>query len=302
MTQAQRLKCLSVPSGKIDAILDTDAFNEIDDQFAIAYMVKSPEKINVKAICAAPFDNIYSEGAADGMERSYNETQKLLSLMGKSVDVYRGSTAFLLDENTPQISEAARKMVEISRDHSSDNPLYIVAIGAITNVASALLIEPEMKERVVVVWLCGNAHHYHCTEEFNMKQDIAAARVVMGCGVPFIQLPCMGVVSSFTISKPELEFWLKGKNPIADYLATITVNEGEKGFSGTPWTRPIWDVTAVAWLLNDSDRFMCSRVIPTLLPKYDNSYDTENPGYPMTYVYSIKRDALMTDLINTILK
>ena len=42
------MKNLSVPSGKIDVVLDTDAYNEIDDQFAISYMIKSKEKIHVK--------------------------------------------------------------------------------------------------------------------------------------------------------------------------------------------------------------------------------------------------------------
>ena len=51
------IKIPNVPTGMTDVILDTDAFNEIDDQFAIAYMLRSKEKLNVKGICAAPFYN-----------------------------------------------------------------------------------------------------------------------------------------------------------------------------------------------------------------------------------------------------
>ena len=54
------LKNLSVPKGKIDVLLDTDAYNELDDQFAISYMLGHKEKFNVKAICAAPFFNANS--------------------------------------------------------------------------------------------------------------------------------------------------------------------------------------------------------------------------------------------------
>ena len=148
-----------------------------------------------------------------------------------------------------------------------------------------------------MVWLGGNAHHYHDTNEFNMMQDVAAARVVMKSGVPFVQLPCIGVVSAFTISKPELELWLKGKNPISDYLLENTINDTGHCVNGKVWTRVIWDVTAVAWLLNDYNRFMESRIIPTPIPTYDNFY-AENPnGHPMRYVYHIKRDNLMNDLI-----
>ena len=73
MNNEQRMKNLSVPSGKIDVVLDTDAYNEIDDQFAISYMIKSKEKIHVKAICVAPFYNAHSESPKDGMEKSYDE-------------------------------------------------------------------------------------------------------------------------------------------------------------------------------------------------------------------------------------
>lgn len=296
MTNEQRIKNLSVPSGKVDVVLDTDAYNEIDDQFAISYLLKSKEKLNTRAIYAAPFFNSNSEGPKDGMEKSYDEILKLLSLLNEKVDVYKGSEKYLDDENTPVISPAAQDLAERVKNYSPQNPLYVVAIGAITNIASAILLNPEVAENTVVVWLGGHALHYEHTKEFNMRQDIAAARVVMQSGVPFVQLPCMGVVSQFSVSKPELEFWLKGKNPLADYLAENTIKEADSYAKGTAWTRVIWDVTAVAWLLNDSDKFMESRIIPTPIPTYDNFYAKDYNGYPMRYVYNINRDNLMTDL------
>lgn len=302
MNYEQRIKNLSVPSGKINVVLDTDAYNEIDDQFAISYMMKSKDKISVKAICAAPFHNRRSINPKDGMEKSYAEIFKLLLLMKENVDVFLGSESYLKDEKTPIISDAAKMMAELSNEYSPENPLYVVAIGAITNVASALLLNPEMKNKTVVVWLGGHAQHYHHTKEFNMVQDIAAARVVMQSGVPFVQLPCAGVVDNFTISKPELEYWLKGKNELADYLANAAIAEADSYAEGTAWTRVIWDVTAVAWLLNDGDKFMSSRIVPTPSPTYDGLYATNLRGVPMTYVYHIKRDALMDDLIGKITK
>ncbi len=83
-----------------------------------------------------------------------------------------------------------------------------MAIGAVTNIASALLLNPEIADNIVIVWLGGHARHWHDTKEFNMMQDIAAARVVMGSSAPFVQLPCFGVVSEFSVSAPELRHWL----------------------------------------------------------------------------------------------
>lgn len=300
MTELQRKTNLSVPAGRVDVVLDTDAYNEIDDQFAIAYLLRSKEKLTTKAIYAAPFHNSKSSSPADGMERSYEEILKILDLMEETCEVYRGSTTYLKDEKTPVLSPAAEDLVRRAGTYSSEKPLFVVAIGAITNVASALLLDPSIAEKIVIVWLGGHARHYHNTKEFNMYQDVAAARVVMQSGAPFVQLPCKGVVSEFRISGPELEYWFKGKNKVATYLAENTIRTANSYSNGKAWTRVIWDVTAVAWLLNDKDRFMLSRVTETLSPKYDNVYDTENKGHPMRYVYNIKRDALMNDLIRRI--
>lgn len=69
MTKEQFIKNLSVPEGKVDVVIDTDAFNEIDDQFAIAYLIRSVEKLNTRAVYAAPFHNSKSTDPADGIEK-----------------------------------------------------------------------------------------------------------------------------------------------------------------------------------------------------------------------------------------
>ena len=302
MTDEQRLKNISVPGGMVDVVLDTDAYNEIDDQFAISYLLKSKEKLNTVALYAAPFYNRNSSGPADGMERSYNEIHKLLDLIGEEREVYRGSDRYLEDENTPVVSDAAYDLAERVKNYSPDNPLYVVAIGAITNIASAILINPQVAENAVLVWLGGHSMEYHDTAEFNMAQDVAAARVIYKSGICYVQLPCFGVVSQFAISKPELEYWLMDKNTLADYLARNTISAAERYASGKPWTRVIWDVTAVAWLLNDDDCFMCSRVIKAPIPNYDKKYEEYEDGKQMRYIYYIKRDALMNDLIKKLTK
>ena len=134
------------------------------------------------------------------MEKSYNEIIKLLDILNSKKEVYKGSRTYLKDEKTPVISPAAEDLAKRAEKYSPENPLYVVSIGAITNVASAIILNPEICKNIVVVWLGGHARHYHDTYEFNMYQDIAAARVVMGSNSPFIQLPCQGVVSEFSIS------------------------------------------------------------------------------------------------------
>ena len=300
MTTEQRIQNLSVPAHPVDAVLDTDAYNEIDDQFAICYLLKNSDKLRTKAIYAAPFKNERSESAADGMEKSYGEIQKLLLLAGESREVYRGAERFLPDEKTPVPSAAASDLVKRAKGYTPEDPLYVVAIGAITNVASALLTEPSIAENIVVVWLGSNALHYHDTREFNLIQDIAAARVVFASGAPLVMLPCMGVVSAFTVSRAELVEWFVGKNPLATYLAENAIAAADSYAAGKPWTRVIWDVTAVAWLLNDRNCFMLSRIEKTPLPTYDHTYDCTQALPECRYVYHIHRDRLLADLVEKI--
>ncbi len=300
MTEAQRLANLSVPQGPVDVVLDTDAFNEIDDQFALAYLLRSKEKLNTVAVYAAPFFNHNSTSPKDGMEKSYIELQKILSLAGESVPTFRGAENFLKSETEAVYSPAVEDLVQRARNYSPEHPLFVVAIGAITNIASAILADECVKNNTVVVWLGGQSLETGNCREFNLMQDVAAARVVMGSGVPLVQLPCEGVVRQFSISKPELEYWFMGKNPLADYLARNTVAAAERYAKGLPWTRTVWDVTAVAWLLNEVDRFMLSRLQPTALPSYSLYYEQRPDAPLLRYVYNIRRDALWADVIEKI--
>lgn len=300
MTREQYLKNLTMPAKPVDVVLDTDAFNEIDDQFAISYLLRCGDKLRLQGICAAPFLNSRVASAAEGMEKSYAEIGKLLKLAGEEClmeRVYRGSARFMEDESAPVASDAAAFMAQLSGNYSPEEPLYIVALGAITNVASAMLLEPKMRENCVIIWLGGHDAHFPMgASEFNMKQDIAAARVVMGSGVPFVQLPCRGVVDRFLTSKQELAYWLRGKNALCDYLYENTVAEAESYAAGKPWTRVIWDVTAVAWLLNDGERFMRCRLERCPRPMYDKTYAPEPYAHDIGYVYYVDRDSLFEDL------
>lgn len=306
MTAEQLRKNLSMPDGKIDAVLDTDAFNETDDQYAIAYMLKSKEKINVRALYAAPFDNTNSDSPNDGMEKSYNEIIHILELMGKDEmkkNVFKGAKGFLENEQKPQASSAVEHLTNLALTYTSDNPLYVVSIGAITNVASAILTKPEIVNNIVVVWLGGHSREYKDTNEFNLNEDVAAARVVFSSGAPVVQLPCFGVVSNFTISNQELDCWFKGKNALCDYLVKKTNQEVAKWIdTDCDWTRILWDVTTIGWLLNDDDRFMYGRIIPIKVPTYERVYSKEESKDLMHYVYYIKRDELMRDMIEKLTK
>lgn len=300
MNIGQYFNNLNVPTTKVDIVLDTDTYNEVDDQFAIAYLLASPEKINLKALYAAPFFNDHSESPRDGMLRSYDEILRLLELTGRREFIpltYKGSEMYLPDENTPVLSAAAEDLIKRAENYSSENPLYVVSIGAITNVASALLLRPDITEKIVIVWLGGNGREFPNTKEFNLYQDVAASRVIFKCGAPIVQLPCMGVVSSFSIPYIELKHYLSGQNALCDYLVGRVKDEIDRYGNGLAASRVLWDVTAIAWLLNDNNRFMYSRLDSLPIPEYDGLYAYDHSRF-IQYVYHINRDNLASDLFS----
>ncbi len=249
---------LAPSARRVRMVLDTDTYNEIDDQFALVYALMSPERLSVEAIYAAPFTNDRSTGPADGMEKSFDEILRLLDRLGMNPQglALRGSTAYLGD--TPERSPAAMDLVERAMATPDDAPLYVVAIGAITNVASAMLIEPRIVRKIVVVWLGGNQHSAPHTVEFNLMQDVAAARVIFDSGVPFVHVPCLGVASHMLTTKAELAETIAGLNPVADFLYERFCEYSSDHFA---WGKEIWDVAAVAWLVNPD--WLPSRVVPS---------------------------------------
>jgi inosine-uridine nucleoside N-ribohydrolase len=230
-------------------VLDTDTYNEIDDQFAVAWALLSPDRVDVQAIHAAPFHNERSEGPGDGMEKSFEEIQRLLErldMSNRSDRVFRGSDRYLPGPGTPVDSPAARDLIERAMAATPERPLYVVAIGAITNIASAILLQPEIIERIVVVWLGGQPHDWPRAREFNLQQDIPASRLIFDSGVPLVHVPCANVAEKVKTTLAELEQFIAGKSRIADFLVERFRDFREDHFA---WSKEIWDLAAIAWLI-----------------------------------------------------
>ncbi len=249
LSEEFRIRRLGRPERKLRMVLDTDTYNEIDDQFALVYALLSPERLSVEAVYAAPFHNSRSAGPGDGMEKSYDEILRLLDFLGRSADgfAFRGSTEYLGSERQPQDNAAVRDLIDKALASPADDPLYVVAIGAITNVASALLLAPEIIKKIVVVWLGGHHLNWPHTREFNLAQDVPAAQVVLDSGVPFVIVPCMGVTSHLLTTLPELQSTIGGTNPVGDYLCQIFKEYRPDSFGASS---VIWDISTIAWLLN----------------------------------------------------
>ena len=297
LSNIEILKRLEIPAADsvkvLDMVLDTDTYNEVDDQFALCYALCSPERLNVQAVYAAPFFNDRSNGPEQGMERSYDEIVRLLGKMGHPTEnfVFKGSRDYLKDMDTPQDSPAARDLVARGMARPDDDPLYVVAIGAITNVASALIMEPRLARKIIVVWLGGNSLTYPHTREFNLMQDVPAARTVLDSGVPFILVPCMGVASHLLTSMPELQACIGGKNELCDTLIDILMGYNDDHFA---WGKEIWDISTIAMLINPD--WEPTTIEPSPLLSDDCHWSRDARRHPIKVAYFAYRNPIFRDM------
>jgi purine nucleosidase len=310
IADSARLHRLQPPTGKVRMVIDTDTYNEIDDQFAVVHALLSPDELSVEAIYAAPFYNLRATSAGEGMEKSYEEIIRLLERLDVPSEglAFRGSNGFLQDYELPYSSDAVSDLIERALQSTEDDPLYVVAIGALTNIASAILLEPKIIEKITLIWLGGNALHWPHTVEFNLSGDVLAARLIFDCGVPLILIPCAGVTTHLISTVSEIEQHVQGKGAIGDYLAETFKGYNKDHFA---WSKEIWDVVAIAYLINSDwipSNIVSSPVITQRTPvdvrnqdpyswtKHPLMWAFDNSRHQIRCAYYVNRDPIFRDL------
>jgi len=279
----------------IDLILDTDAFNEQDDQFAIAHAMLSPEKINLLAMNAAPYRHSHTDPRT-GMLRSYDEIIKVRDMVdpNSTIPVFKGSEGYLPDANTPVESDAARNMVETVKNASKR--VYILAIGCITNVASAILMYPEMVNKASVVWFGANSHLFSDPKEYNLYQDVTAAQVLFNSGIPLALMPARGVTDHLITTLPELRHYLGGnRNEISKYLLSL-IEEAEKGRFAA--SKVIWDIAGTGYFTSPKGTVRVIEHTPILTN--EGYLVPDDKGTYMVYVKGVNRDHIFADVFSKI--
>lgn len=230
-----------IPEGKmVRLIVNTDAKNEADDQYAIVHALLSP-KFDNRGIIAAHFGN---EKSPHSMEDSYDEVLKMLDLMDFPRDLaYKGADRRLPDEKTPVESQGARLIIEEAMKES-DMPLYVIFLGPLTDMASAYLMEPRIAGRLTCIWI-GGGKYPEGGYEYNLNNDIRSARVVMNSDMPVWQIP-RNVYSQVIVSLAELEYKVRPCGELGRYLFEQLEEHGHTSFARAT-TR-----TGEYWCLGDS--------------------------------------------------
>jgi len=346
LTNDQMYHLLKPPTGPVRMILDTDTANEIDDQFALAWALLSPDQIKLEGITTEPFSfqhhqsdlalaktfietgpqnaaegeilKKYGDWAQrlmdlgkdpsavnfttpeEGEELSYQEILHVYEKLGMDPGdlVFRGSPTYLTSLDEPIRSPSAEHIIERALA-ASEQPLYVSAIGCVTNVASALLMEPEIIKNMVVIWTSAFPSRSHRSNEpsLNLVQDRLASQLLFECGVAHVYLPGYHIGAQLSISLPEMEKFVRGKGAIGDYLYHLFTNNPiheQLGITDISWrTWIVWDMINIAWLLNPD--WVPTDVLTS--PQLDDQLLWRNfPNrHLMREAYDINRDAIYHD-------
>ncbi|MDO8905362.1 nucleoside hydrolase [Hydrogenophaga sp.] len=309
---------LAPPAGPVRVVIDTDAANEIDDQFAIAWAMCRPDRLRVAGLYAAPFSfahrrSILPLASADdpafappgvGMARSFDEIHRVLDLLGDPVSVAakaqvcRGSEGYLSGPGQPLHSAAVDHLIATAREHAADGPpLYVMALGCVTNIASALMLAPDLIDRIVVVWTSGYPSHAPWPNtSLNLEQDLWASQWLFDCGVPLVYLPGYHVGAQLRLSLPEMQRHVQGRGAIGDELYRLYTHNplwailGQTGAEPYSWV--IWDIICVAWLLNPD--WVPSGLVDTPRLGDDLRWLADATSLPMREAYAVQRDAIFS--------
>ncbi|MFC7376495.1 MULTISPECIES: nucleoside hydrolase [unclassified Brachybacterium] len=243
-------------------LIDTDAKNEADDQFAIVHALLS-ETLDVRGLIAAHF----GEGrSSTSMLDSRAEIDLLLDLLHMpDVPVANGAPAALSDEQTPIGSDGAQLIIDEA--HKQDEgPLQIAFLGPLTNMADALLRDPSIASTdTTVIWIGGPG--YGTAEpgegiEFNLKNDIAAANVVFRSGIRLWQVP-RTAYRMVSVGYAELDEKVSPCGPLGEYLVR-QLKEWNATWPQEPMEhRSLGDSPAIGLMLNPSGAVV--RTVPAPL-------------------------------------
>ncbi|MBQ8597369.1 MAG: nucleoside hydrolase [Lachnospiraceae bacterium] len=275
---------------RLRVIVDTDAACEADDPFAIAHALLC-KKFEVKAILAEHF------GVPGSTKRSYDEIMTILQAMQMDVPVFMGEEGRLSEVEGREISPAAKCLIEEAMREDS-KPLYVLCLGAITNVAVAIKACPEIIDKMTVIWIGGQDFERFTGEirEFNSGNDIEAANLVVSSGVNLWLIP-NNVYGSMHIGLAEIQRRIYPCGEIGKHLFENMIEFN--------MTDDAWWTAGESWSLGDSPAVgvalepNCGQYVYREAPIFeeDTTYRFEE-GRPMIRVYtSVNSRFILEDFI-----
>jgi purine nucleosidase len=291
----------TVPQAPIPArtpvLLSTDVGNEIDDQWVITYLLLQP-RLEVLGILSAHAPSLPDPSAQTSHRILVDLVENRLR-MHTHPPLLAGSDLPLTDSKTPQSSPAIRFLLEISKPFSPEHRLDVLAIGAPTDVASAILTDPSVVDRIRVIQM--GFIDEHGGDEYNILNDPRAEQVLLNSRVPLVIGPASVCRADLAMTFSHARELLATRGPIGAWLwqeyqdwyfrnvKPLRVDDFSK-----PWY--IWDTVTVAYVLGLTKEHTAPRPIM----RDDATFSGTDPQQTVTWITHVDSEQLWSDFIHRI--
>lgn len=247
---------------KIPVLFDTDANNELDDQHALAYLLFNEDIFEVIGVTVNATPN------GGEVQEHYLEAERVMKLcdVHEKYPLHLGANGNF-EEILPTLEEpdfdgkAAVDFIVAEARKTRSQKLVLLPVGKLTNIALALAMAPDIKDKVKIVWLGAN---YPDKGEYNLVADIPSMNYILEQDVPFEMVTVRYGKPSGTdavkVTPDEINEKMPGLGPIVSPVKGRHEGEfttfGDYSVSlfehidlyGDPPSRALFDMVAVAIL------------------------------------------------------
>lgn len=243
-------------SGKpTPVIFDTDIGGDVDDTWAILQLLRRPE-LDLKLVSTEAGNAVYRARLA----------AKLLTLAGRSdVTIAKGHDAgdghgpqdawigdFALDAYPgPVRGDAAQAIVDTVM--ASPDPVTIIAVGPVTELAAALKLKPELAKKARFVGMHGAVRVGYggaakVEPEYNVRVDPAALQTVFDADWISCSITPLDTCGLVYLEGEEMRL-VRGS---ADPFARAVIANSEAWLPNAPWMPKDFDLTQKSSTLFDN--------------------------------------------------
>jgi len=281
--------------GKVPVILSTDVGNEIDDQWAITYMLVNPV-FDVQGIISAHAPSLPDPSAHATYEILKDVVERRLGLV-LHPPLFEGSSLPLSGPKAPRLNSGVDFILDTSKRFSQENRLVVLTIGAATDVASAILQDPSVVDRINVVAM-GFRNLTEGGKEYNVENDPLAWQVILDSNVPVTIGSGDVCRRDLALHFDEAKTLISGHGPIGAWLWKEyrswyfhNVKPLRQNDFSKPWV--IWDIITLA----HEQGMTTQKSIPRPRLRGDLSFVPFETGKTITWITGVDSGRMWTDFL-----
>ena len=287
------------PPALIPVVLSTDCGADMDDQWALAHLLLSPE-FALQAVITSHASSINLSSAATAKIASDVVAHVLPPGLRSGPPVLPGSESPLRNVNAPRENAGVNLLLKLSRGFSTTRRLTVFVTGAGTDVASAILKDSSIVHRISVVamgfndWPSGG-------DVFNIKNDPLAWQIILNSEVPVVIASSAVTKRHLRLTRAEAAALMRPHGSLGEYLYSLFDNWLKTHAAiveqfVAPDTWVVWDESVVAYALGMARGTQVQR--PKLQP--DLSFSHQKTSRQITWLTEIDTPRFWRDFTRKI--